>query len=61
MAMKAQPVLIKHPHLNIIWSLLANLPKIQITEEWKRHLLYVPVIEAVIPADPAVIPIKVSI
>ncbi|KAG2179613.1 hypothetical protein INT44_006461 [Umbelopsis vinacea] len=50
-----------HPHLNIIWSLLGNLPKIQITEEWKKYLVHAPVIEAVVPADPTVIPIKLSI
>jgi hypothetical protein len=43
------------------WTMLITMPKIQITAEWKNYLLYVPVIEAVVPADPTVIPIKVSI
>ncbi|KAG2172122.1 hypothetical protein INT44_004744 [Umbelopsis vinacea] len=51
----------RSPTFDIIWILLGKLPKIQITEEWKKYLLHVPVIEAVVPADPTVIPIKVSI
>jgi len=39
-------------------DMLIIMPKIQTTAEWKNYLLYVPAIEAVVPADQTVIPIK---
>ncbi|KAH8557078.1 hypothetical protein BGW37DRAFT_36307 [Umbelopsis sp. PMI_123] len=50
-----------HAQLNNIWQLLITFPKIRITKEWKKHFLHVPVIEAVVPADPTVVETKTSI
>lgn len=55
------PMFGSFPQLRSIWPQLISFPEIPICYEWRRYLLHAPLRKATIPADPTVIPIKLSI